>query len=143
MNLYIASDHTGYELKKQIIKYFENKNITIIDCGCFSKESSSYAEYGRKLAHAVKSEPGSLGFGLCGTGLGISYAVNRVKGIRGARICSIEDAILAKKHNNANILLFGARQQIFEEIIAMIEIFLSKEYEGGRHNSRIDELDKD
>lgn len=143
MHLYIASDHTGYDLKKKLIKYFETKNVSIVDCGAFSENKASYAEYGKKLATAVKLEPGSLGIGLCGTGLGISFAVNRVKGIRGARLCSIEDAIMAKEHNNANILLFGARQQIFEEIVAMIEVFLSKEYEGGRHNRRIEELDKD
>lgn len=142
MNVYIASDHSGFELKIKIKKYFEEKGISVVDCGAFNSEKSSYAKYGLKLANSVKAEPGSLGIGICGTGLGISYAVNRVKGIRGARLNSIQDAILAKEHNNANVLLFGSRQQIFEEIIVYIEIFLSKKFEGGRHIERIEELDK-
>ncbi|MGL4343203.1 MAG: RpiB/LacA/LacB family sugar-phosphate isomerase [Metamycoplasmataceae bacterium] len=141
MNIYIASDHTGVDFKKKIIEFFNSKNINIVDCGPFNNDKVSYAFYGKKLAEVVKKDKKSIGIGLCGTGIGISIAVNRIKGIRGARIVSNEDAILAKEHNDANILLFGARQLEINKIIEMIEIFLSKKFEGERHISRINELD--
>lgn len=141
MKFILASDHGGYELKQKIKEFLELNNYEYEDLGCNS-ENSSYAEYGKKLANKISTSKNSLGIGVCGTGLGISFAVNRVKGIRGARITSIEDAKLAKIHNNANILLFGGRQQSTSEVIEMIDIFLKNEFEGGRHNSRIEELDK-
>lgn len=142
--MYISSDHAGFEMKNQIIDYVKNKyQIEVQDLGPFNTESVSYAEYGKLLAQSVVKDKAQdvFGIGLCGTGLGISYAVNRIKGIRGARVTSKEDAMLAKLHNNANILLFGARQESFEEIKAMIDTYITTEYEGGRHQARIDELD--
>lgn len=141
MKFILASDHGGYNLKKQIKEYLELKKFDVDDLGC-NGESSSYAEYGKKLAEKVIKKKNSLGIGVCGTGLGISFAVNRVKGIRGARITSIEDAKLAKIHNNANILLFGGRQESIVEVIKMIDTFIENTFEGGRHIERINELDK-
>lgn len=140
---YLSSDHGGFELKDQIKQYLEELNFEVIDLGSNSStESVSYSEYGKKLAKNVLENKESYGIGVCGTGLGISYAVNRFKGIRGARITSVEDAELAKKHNNANILLFGGRQVTIEQAKKMIDKFLSTEYENGRHQERIDDLDK-
>lgn len=141
MKFILASDHGGYELKQKIKEFLELNNYDYEDLGC-NGENSSYAEYGEKLARKISISKNSLGIGICGTGLGISFAVNRVKGIRGARITSIEDAELAKIHNNANVLLFGGRQQSDTEVIEMIKTFLKNKFEGGRHNSRIEELDK-
>ena len=102
----------------------------------------SYSEFGRSLAEVVSVNKDSYGIGVCGTGLGMTYAVNRFKGIRGARITSVEDAKLAKQHNDANILTFGGRQLSFEMVKQMIDTFLATDYEGGRHQERINDLDK-
>ncbi len=142
MKFILASDHGGYVLKQELIKYLESQNFQIEDLGC-NGEISSYAEYGKKIANKIIEEKDNvLGIGICGTGIGISIAVNRVKGIRGARIVSIEDAKFAKIHNNANILLFGGRQQNINDVIKMINTFLENNFEGGRHIARIQALDK-
>jgi ribose 5-phosphate isomerase B len=140
MKFILANDHGGYELKNEIKQYLLSKGFEIEDLGC-DGSSVSYAEYGKKLADQVIIEKSAIGIGICGTGLGISFAVNRVKGIRGARITSIEDAQMAKMHNNANILLFGGRQQTIEEVIKMIDAFINNDFEAGRHIPRIEELD--
>ncbi|MGL5590828.1 MAG: RpiB/LacA/LacB family sugar-phosphate isomerase [Metamycoplasmataceae bacterium] len=143
MKFILSGDHGGYELKEKIKDYLESKNFVIEDLGCSCEtESVSYAEYGKKLALEVLKEKDTVGIGVCGTGIGISIAVNRFKGIRGARITSVEDAKFAKIHNNANILLFGGRQQSIDQVIEMIKIFVENEFEGGRHIPRIEELDK-
>lgn len=141
--LYLASDHAGWELKEKLKEYITNKGYDVQDLGPFTdKESVSYAEYGKKIGDAVSKDKNSIGVAMCGTGLGISYAINRVKGARGARITSVEDAHLAKEHNNANIIVLGARQKTFEEAKEMFDEWERTEYEGGRHQARIDELDK-
>lgn len=141
MKFILASDHGGFSLKNEIKEYLISKKIDVEDLGC-NGENSSYAEYGRKLANKVVEEKNSIGIGVCGTGLGISFAVNRIKGIRGARITSIEDAKLAKIHNDANVLLFGGRQETIQEVSKMIDAFINETFEGGRHTARIEELDK-
>ncbi len=142
--IYLSSDHGGFDLKDLIKNYLEKNGYDVIDLGTSNnKDSVSYTDYGKKLAKAVLNDKGSYGIGVCGTGLGISYSVNRFKGIRGARITSVEDARLAKEHNNANILLFGGRQIPINQAEAMIQEFFKSKYEGGRHQSRIDALDED
>jgi len=123
MKFILASDHGGYELKNKLKKYLESNKYLVEDLGC-NGENVSYAEYGLKLGNKVIKEKNSLGIGICGTGLGMSFAVNRIKGIRGARITSIEDAKLAKMHNNANVLLFGGRQKKIKNVIEMLEEFI-------------------
>lgn len=139
----LASDHAGFELKDAMKKYVESKGYETIDLGPFNgEESVSYAEYGLKLGNKVAKDKKLIGIGVCGTGLGISYAINRVKGARGARLTSIEDAHLAKQHNNANVLVFGGRQISPEQAEAMFDEFIATEFEGGRHQARIEQLDK-
>lgn len=144
---YLSSDHAGFFLKEKIKKYLIEKQIEVVDLGpTTDKVSVSYAEYGKKLAINIlndkEKDKNVYGIGVCGTGLGISYAVNRYKGIRGARITSKEDAHLAKQHNNSNVLLFGGRQISFRKAKKMIDEFLNTEYEKGRHQLRIEELDR-
>lgn len=141
MKFVLASDHGGYELKNEIKNYLLSKHFIVDDLGC-NGENVSYATYGNKLAKKVLKDKDAVGIGVCGTGIGISIAVNRVKGIRGARITSVDDATLAKTHNNANVLLLGGRQQSIEEVIKMIDSFIANEFEGNRHVSRLEELDK-
>ncbi|AAT27856.1 RpiB/LacA/LacB family sugar-phosphate isomerase [[Mycoplasma] mobile] len=138
----LASDHAGYKLKEEIKKYLIEKGLPYTDLGTNSEtESVSYSEFGKKLGKYVHENPNDYGIGICGTGLGMSYAVNRFKNVRGARIHSVEDAHLAKQHNNANVLIFGGRQQKIEDIKKMIDEFINTEFEKGRHLDRIKDLD--
>lgn len=143
IKVYLSSDHAGFDLKDKIKDYLETIGFDVVDVGTKnSHDSVSYAEYGKKLAKSVLNDKGSYGIGVCGTGLGISYSVNRFKGIRGARITSVEDAELAKEHNDANVLLFGGRQTKIEDAKKMINKFFETKFEGGRHIKRIEELDE-
>ena len=140
---YLSSDHAGYDLKEEIKNYLLSLGFEVVDLGpSTANVAVSYSEFGRSLAEVVSVNKDSYGIGVCGTGLGMTYAVNRFKGIRGARVTSVEDAKLAKQHNDANILTFGGRQLSFEMVKQMIDTFLATDYEGGRHQERINDLDK-
>ncbi|WGI36799.1 ribose 5-phosphate isomerase B [Mesomycoplasma lagogenitalium] len=143
LKIAFASDHAGYALKSQILEYIKSKGYEVEDLGPFNdKESVSYAEYGKKLAKHLQNKKADLGVGFCGTGLGISYALNRFKGIRAARITNVNDAYLAKLHNNANVIAMSGRFTTFEEAKKMVDEFFETKYEGGRHQTRIDQLDE-
>ncbi|MGL5357703.1 MAG: RpiB/LacA/LacB family sugar-phosphate isomerase [Metamycoplasmataceae bacterium] len=143
MKIYITSDHTGIELKDQIIEYLNKLKIETVDLNKESNASNlSYVDYGYNLGKKVSCDDESIGIGICGSGIGISIAANKVHGLIGARVCSIEDATLAKKHNNANALFFGARQESFEQVKKMIDAFLKENFEGDRHIERVEKLKK-
>ncbi|UUD35336.1 RpiB/LacA/LacB family sugar-phosphate isomerase [Mycoplasmopsis caviae] len=139
----LASDHGGCELKNQMAQYAESLGYQVVDLGpADSSKSISYAEQGHKLANYINEHKNVIGLGFCGTGLGISYALNRHKHIRAARVVSVEDARLAKLHNNANVLVMGGRYVPFADAKAMFNEYLKTEYEGGRHQVRIDQIDE-
>ena len=140
MNIAIASDHGGVELKKQIIKHFNALNLQ--DLGTNTSDSVDYPDYAKKMAKTILSGSADLGILICGTGIGISIAANRFSGIRAAILYSDEVARLAKQHNNANVLVFGGRTMKADDAIRRIEIFLSETYEGGRHQKRLDKIEQ-
>lgn len=142
MNIAIASDHGGFELKGQLIEYYAKKGIVLQDLGTHSTESCDYPLIARKMTNAVLNKEAEIGILICGTGIGISIAANRVKGIRAALLYNAEVARLAKQHNNANIVVFGGRTQKFEDVVSYLDAFLGAEFEGGRHLRRIGELDE-
>lgn len=143
MKIILAADHGGFALKDELKTYFEKRGFELEDLGTDNQDiSCSYAQKGLELGKKISIDKDALGVGVCGTGLGMSFAVNRIKGVRGARLTSLDDAYFAKRHNNANVLVFGGRQITSEQAIAMIEKFLNTEFEAGRHVSRIEELDK-
>lgn len=138
MKIAIGNDHVAVELKNHIKKYIEAKGIEVVDFGTNSTERCDYPIYGEKVARAVSSHQCDLGVLICGTGIGISLAANKVKGIRAAVCSEPYSARLTKQHNNANIIAFGARvvgQSVAEMIV---DEFLNAEFEGGRHQKRID-----
>lgn len=137
--IYIASDHAAFESKQQIIKELEN-DYNIIDLGTDSNESTDYPKYGKLIAEKVVTENGR-GIALCGSGIGISIQVNRYKGVRGALCRDMEDARMSRLHNDSNILCLGARSTDLAHQLEIIKIWLSTEFEGGRHQRRIDLLD--
>ncbi len=142
MKIAIASDHGGFELKQKLIEYYAKQGVALEDLGTHTAESCDYPLIARKMTDAVLSGRAENGILICGTGIGISIAANRVKGIRAALLYNEEVAHLAKEHNNANIAVFGGRMQKFEDVVRYLDIFLRAEFEGGRHLRRINELDE-
>ena len=142
MKIAIASDHGGFELKQKLIEYYAKQGVRLEDLGTHTEESCDYPLIARKMTDAILSGQADNGILICGTGIGISIAANRVKGIRAALLYNEEVAHLAREHNNANIAVFGGRMQKFEDVVRYLDIFLNASFEGGRHLHRINELDE-
>ena len=142
MKIAIASDHGGFELKAQLIEYYKKQGLTLQDMGTYSSDSCDYPDIADKLCQAILSGAYETGILVCGTGIGISIAANRHNGIRAAVLYSDDVARLAREHNNANIAVFGGRTMTKEDVFRRMDIFLQTEFEGGRHQRRIDKLDK-
>lgn len=141
MKLAIAADHGGYELKRSIIAHLEDKEFDVLDLGTESSESVDYPAFGKACGEAVASGKVDAGIVICGTGIGISIAANKVKGIRCALAVNVFMAKMAKRHNNANVLALGGRMLSFEEAWDIVQAWLSAKFEEGRHRRRVDMLD--
>ena len=143
--IFIASDHGGFELKSEVLTYLNEefeKEYEVIDLGTYSEESVNYPDYGHKVGNSVSEDlKNNLGIVICGTGIGISISANKVKGIRAALCHSVEYAKLSREHNNANVLAMGGRFTTIENAKNMLDIFLSTEFEGGRHLGRIEAIE--
>lgn len=135
----IASDHAGYKLKEGFIKYFQKEKINYKDLGTSNEDSVDYSDFGIKLGEEFIKGNYELGIVICGTGIGISIAANKVKGIRAALVYSKETARLAKEHNNLNVLAFGGRTTTLKDAIEYLEIFRNAKFEK-RHQKRIDKI---
>ena len=134
----IGNDHSALELKAEIIEFLTENGHEVIDYGTNSAESCDYPIYGETVANAVVKGEVDRGILICGTGLGISLAANKVKGIRAA-VCSEPcTARLSRQHNNANVLAFGARIIGIETAKEIVKAWLDAEFEGGRHQTRVD-----
>ena len=137
MKIGIGNDHAAVEMKNDVIAYLEAKGHEVVNYGTDTHESCNYPEFGEKVARAVVAEEVDCGILICGTGVGISLAANKVKGIR-AVVCSEPySARLSKQHNNTNILAFGARVIGIELAKMIITEWLEAEFEGGRHATRV------
>ena len=137
--LFIASDHAAFEEKQKLITFLKSR-FEIVDLGPATADRVDYPDFGKKIAKSVLESKGR-GIALCGSGIGISIAVNRFKGIRGALCRDIEDAKMSRLHNDSNILCIGGRRNSIEEIKEIVDTWLTTEFEGGRHKTRIDLLD--
>ena len=138
MKIAIGNDHVAVEMKKHITKYLTDKGYDVVNFGTDSEERTDYPIYGKKVADAVASGECEYGILICGTGVGISLAANKVKGIR-AVVCSEPySAKLSRQHNNTNILAFGARVIGTATAEMIVDEFLNAEFEGGRHSKRVD-----
>ena len=140
MRIAIGNDHTAVDLKNIIVDYLVELGYDVINLGTDSRESCDYPVYGEKVGRAVADGQADLGIAICGTGVGISLAANKVKGVR-ACVCSEPyTAKLSRMHNNSNVLAFGARV-VGDELAKMIvKEWLDAEFEGGRHQRRVDML---
>ena len=141
MKIAVASDHGGFALKETIKKHLLEREIEVMDLGTDSENSVDYPEYGRLCGEAVASGKADLGVVVCGTGIGISIAANKVHGIRCGLCTSVEMAQLTKQHNNANILALGGRTTEPGLALQIVDKWLDTEFEGGRHQRRVDMLD--
>ena len=141
MKIAIGCDHGGYLLKQDILIWMEENDIDYEDYGCFSTESVDYPVYGEKVARAVANGECDKGIVICTTGIGISIAANKVKGIRCANCADSLSAEMARRHNDANVLALGAGIVGPNLARRMVEVFLNTEFEGGRHARRVGQLD--
>ena len=136
----IASDHAGYDLKQQIKSYLEKHNYTIKDLGPFNTDSVDYPDYGKALGDFIVSNKNFIGIAVCGSGIGINIALNRVPGVRAALCHNIEIAKLARNHNDANTIVFGGRFINIDNALNILDVFIKEGFEGGRHKIRVDKL---
>lgn len=136
----IGADHAGFKLKEIIKPYLEEKGYIMKDFGCFSEESIDYPDFAHPVATMVEENEGMLGILICGSGNGINMTANKHKGVRSALCWRKEIAELARLHNNANIITLPARFITEEEAKEMVDVFLTTEFEGGRHQIRVNKI---
>lgn len=140
MKIAIGSDHGGYELKEVIKALLSDEGIKYMDLGPENEESVDYPVYGQKVAEAVAGGQAERGIAICGTGVGISIAVNKIPGIRGSLCTNEYMAEMTRRHNNSNVLVLGGRVLGTELAKAIVKKWLYTEFEGGRHQRRLDEI---
>ena len=140
MKIGVACDHAGFEYKETLKEYLSSKNWEVHDFGCFSLESVDYPDFAHKLAESIEKGENNLGIQFCGTGNGINMSANKHQKIRAALCWNTHIAEQARLHNNANILTMPARHLEWEEVEKIVEIFLSTQFEGGRHKKRVEKI---
>ena len=141
----IGSDHSGVELKNKIEEYLSSKNIQFLDISKENKIDDDYPDIAKDICDKVLENKENFGIAICGTGIGISIACNKIRGIRAANCVNSYMAELSRKHNDANVICFGARlQEIndFENVKNMIDVFLDTSFDGERHIRRIEKISK-
>ena len=142
INLYVGCDHAAYDFKNQLIQNFSQQSrYQLVDKGCYGPDRCAYPDYAFPVIKALATDTTGRGLLICGSGIGMSIVANRFSGIRAALCRSEEDARLARQHNNSNILCLGARQTSFELAVRIIETWLITDFEGGRHQDRLNLFD--
>ncbi|MCM8803805.1 MAG: ribose 5-phosphate isomerase B [Candidatus Omnitrophica bacterium] len=140
MKIGIASDHAGFELKNYLKELLKNEGYQVIDYGPEIKKVVDYPDYAEKVAKGIQNREIKFGILICGTGIGMSIVANKFKGIRAARCCSIYDALLAREHNDANIITLGGRLIGKELSFEITKTFLSTQFTKGRHLGRVNKI---
>ncbi|AUM94059.1 ribose 5-phosphate isomerase B [Clostridium sporogenes] len=140
MKIALGSDHAGLPLKNEIIKHLEGKGIEIKDFGTYTEESCDYPDYAQNVAEKVVAKEFDFGILVCGTGIGISIAANKVKGVRAALCSDTFSAHACREHNNANILALGQRVVGVGLALDIVDNFLNAKFQGGRHENRVNKM---
>ncbi len=140
MKIGIANDHSAVEMKKEVQAYLESLGYEVINYGTDTNDSVDYPLYGQKVAEAVASGEIDRGVAICGTGVGIGLACNKVKGVRACTCSEPYSAEYSRRHNNANVVTFGARVIGPETAKQIVKVFMATEFEGGRHERRVNQL---
>lgn len=141
MKIVIGNDHAGVDYKNQLVCYLKEKGIEVINVGTDTLASVDYPDIAKEVSKKIISKEANFGILICGTGVGISIAANRNKGIRAALVNNEICARLSRMHNNANIIALGARVTGIELAKSCIDVFLETSFEGGRHENRVDKID--
>lgn len=136
----IGCDHAGISLKNSLIDFMNESNIEVLDCGCYDSNSVDYPDIAQKVCGNIKEQISDKGILICGTGIGISIAANKIDGIRAALCHDSFSALYTRLHNDANVICFGARVIGSGLAANLLEIFLSNDFEGGRHSLRVDKI---
>jgi len=144
MQLFIGNDHAAVGLKTYVVDFLKTEfpEIEVINYGTDTDDSVDYPDYGAKVAQSVANNPKNLGIVICGTGIGISIAANKIKGVRAAKCNNALEATLSRQHNDANVLAMGARMIGRELALNIVKAFLEGEFAGGRHQQRVDKITK-
>jgi ribose 5-phosphate isomerase B len=146
MKIALASDHAGFALKEKIKSHLKARHIEVIDLGPDSEERVDYPDFAAKVTGEIKNGRADLGVLSCGTGIGMSIAANKITGIRAALVHDAFTAEMAKKHNNANVFVVGARvfdtPEKQDQALSLLDIWLNTSFEGGRHTSRLEKIEK-
>jgi len=142
MKVAIGSDHAGYDMKENIKKYLISQNVEVIDCGTHSDSSVDYPDYAKAVCTKILDKETTLGILVCGTGIGMSIAANKIHGIRAALCLYPTMAELSRKHNNANILVLGGRIMGTDIARWTVDAFIRTSFEGGRHQNRLDKIER-
>lgn len=140
MKIGIAADHGGYEMKEELILHLQKGGLEVIDYGTHGLESVDYPDYAKRVSQGVLSGEVQWGIAICGTGVGISIACNKINGIRAAHCTDSYTGRVVRKHNNANILCLGGRITGIEIAKDIVDAFLSSDFDGGRHAMRVDKV---
>lgn len=142
MKVAIGSDHAGYDMKENIKKYLISQNVEVIDCGTHSDSSVDYPDYAKAVCTKILDKETTLGILVCGTGIGMSIAANKIHGVRAALCLYPTMAELSRKHNNANILVLGGRIMGTDIARWTVDAFIRTSFDGGRHQNRLDKIER-
>ena len=137
----IGADHAGYELKVVIANYLRDCGHDVLDCGAHDAQRVDYPDYGAAVGRAVVAGQAQLGVCICGSGIGICIAANKIVGVRAATLHDVTSARLSRQHNDANIACFGARLLGPQTVLDSVDAFLGATFEGGRHQQRVEKID--
>lgn len=140
MKISLGADHAGFELKQKIGKLLEQRGIQVSDQGTFSVESVDYPDFARKVGEQVAHQQADFGILVCGSGIGMSIAANKVPGVRAANVTTEYEAQMSREHNDANVLALGARVLDETEAMKIVDTWLNTKFAGGRHQRRVDKI---
>lgn len=142
MKIVLASDHAGYRLKSELVEYVKELGHEVLDVGTYSEDSCDYPDFARAAATKIKDGQADLGILVCGTGLGMSIAANKIRGIRAVTCSDTFSAHSAREHNDANVLCLGGRVVGSGLARDIVKVFLESSFQGGRHKRRVDKIEE-
>ncbi len=142
LKIAIGCDHKGYQVKNAIIDYLKKQQVIIQDEGTYSEESCDYPDYAYHVSLKVAKKEVDFGILICYTGIGMSIAANKVRGVRASLVGSVEDAILTREHNDSNVLCLSSKNTPIETALAIVKAYLEANFTGGRHQGRLDKIAK-
>jgi ribose 5-phosphate isomerase B len=142
MKIAIGSDHAGFALKESVRGMLEQRDLEVVDVGTVSEESVDYPEYAAKAAGMVSDGDAGRAIVVCGSGVGVSIVANKLPGVRAVNAHDPEEAEMSRRHNDANVLALAGRRLSVDEAEAVVDRFLETDFEGGRHQRRVDQIDQ-